>query len=343
MEFTQQGMEILYRDVQTTFQWAVQNTKPWTVESGIVQVVPMVTLEMDQFWLARIPAYRRWVDSKHVNNLSAHSKKLIAAEWEDTIGIKRKFIKYDRFEVFNQGIVLLGQRGSKWSITRSRICCVPTRFWATTICRCTTTDSPSFRRSTRRPAAILRPAADQCARGLKQLALGTPLNHDTFSTAVSTMMSYTDETGRPFDVVPDTLYVGTPLRRVALEIADVSSKTIANVAAAAGSSTAMVQDNVEAGRVKVVVKPEMNFSPGQWLLAQTKSGVGSVAPFVYGELEKPHIIPMIDPQSANVFMHGEYLWSGEAMGEITGSLWYLCFMGNSAETYESLTSAGRLV
>ena len=334
MEFTQQGMEILYRDVQTTFQWAVQNTKPWTVEEGIVQVVPMVTLEMDQFWLARIPAYRRWVDSKHVNNLSAHSKKLIAAEWEDTIGIKRKFIKYDRFEVFNQGIVLLGQRGSKLIDYAFQDLLRTNPILGNDNLPLYYDGQPFF--STQHPTTggdITVQLPTNVPAVQSNLALGTPLTHDNFSTAVSTMMSYTDETGRPFDVVPDTLYVGTPLRRVALEIADVSSKIIANVAAAAGSSTVMVQDNVEAGRVKVVVKPEMNFSPGQWLLAQTKRGVGSVAPFVYGELEKPHIIPMIDPQSANVFMHGEYLWSGEAMGEITGSLWYLCFMGNSAETY----------
>jgi phage major head subunit gpT-like protein len=167
------------------------------------------------------------------------------------------------------------------------------------------------------------------------LDLSTPLTVSNFAIAFAKMLSYVDETGRPWDVMPDTLFVGPALRHVAKQICD--SDMIADIAAAAGASTTVsassvpaMQRNVEQNTVKLQIIPDLAYAPGAWILAQTK---GIVKPFVWAQLEAPHLIPSVDPQSTNVFLKQEFWYSVEALAEIAPTLWPLANYATSGTSF----------
>jgi len=438
MEINAKNMDLLYRVGSTKFQKAFSPAKSYAISTGLCDITPMSTIEMDHFWLARLPAMREWLGAKVVNGISAHSQKLVAKYWEVTFGILREHVKYDQFNMFNFALTSATERANKLidyklaDLLRTNPTVNPVTgaplyydgepFFSTAhpISGNSTSQDPTPTALTGKsligttnatlstnygaggaldgltlilnvngagnatltfavannaltPATLLAaitakwPALTQVTLGgasgtaLKlaaatsivvgngtantllgftnaqvgtsvttqsNLALGTPLTHSSYSAAFETMLGYTDEQGKPFDIMPDTLFVGPALRRVGKEI--VEAKLIANTSNGGASGAMSVQDNVEQGTARLVVVPEWGYSPGMWMLAQTN---GILKPFTWGQAEAPHMVPLIDPTSPNVFMNRQFLYSIEAYGEITGTLWPLAYYGNSAPTF----------
>jgi len=441
VEINARSMDLLYRVGSTKFQKAFNPAKQFAIESGLCEIYPTTTLELDQFWLARLPVLREWLGAKIVNAISAHSQKLVMKNHELTFSVDRNHIKYDQFNMFNFALDSATERANKLvdyavaDILRSNPTTdtstglplyydgqpffstahpitgntanqdpQPTALTGAQLVGTTDATAAALFGSTGTlyasgsaltlilnvngagavtltftaasaatvgtmlaqiqatwPAltqvtiggssgrALVLTASSSIAVGngtantalgytnleagtgvstQSNLALSTPLSHSSYSAAYETMLNYVDEQGRPWNVVPDTLFVGPHYRRIGKEILEESK--IANVSLAAGSNTVMVQDNAEQGTAKLVIVPEFNYSPGMWILASTK---GPLKPFMYGQLEAPHMIPCIDPTSPNVFLNRQFMWSIEEMGNIIGTLWPLAYYGNASATF----------
>ena len=337
MEITARGMNIIYRNADIRFQKALRPTAAWSVSSGILEILPLQTLKNEQYWLARLPAMQRWTKDKIINNLSTHGQWIESKPWELSFAIKRDHVKYDQYGLINQSVDQASDRASKQTdyALADFLQQNPTKQFGSDEPMCYD-GQPFF--STLHPTSggdITKPVPSSVPATQSNLLLNTPLTVTNFQTAISTMMSYVDETGRPWGAIPDTLIVGPALRHVGRQICE--SPFIADIASAAGasatvsaSSVAAVQSNVEQGITKLVVVPDLYYAPGSWMLACTK---GILKPFVWGQLEAPHMIPSVNPTDPNVFLKAEFWYSIEAHGEIAPTLWPLCLYATSGSSY----------
>ena len=430
-------MDLLYRVGSTKFQKAFSPAKSFAIASGLCDITPMDTIEMDHFWLARLPAMRAWLGSKVVNGISSHSQKLVAQYWELTFGILREHVKYDRFSLFNFALTSATERANKLidykladllksnpqtdpltgasiyydgealystahpisgnssnqdpqpttltgvALTGTTNATLSSNFGAggsldgltlilnvngagnqtltiavanngltsATLLAAISAKWPALTQVTyggstgtalKLTAATTIVVGNGTANTLlgftnaqtaaavttqSNLALSTPLTHSSFSVAYEAMLNYQDEQGKPFGVIPNKLFVGPALRRVAKEI--VEQPWMVNTSSGGVTATGPMT-NVEQGNAEVVIVPEFAYSPGMWILADT---TGVLKPFTWGQLEAPHMIPLISPTSPNVFLNREFLYSVEAYGQIIGTLWPLSYYGNSAATF----------
>ena len=330
MIITAGNMDLLWRGISTKYGLALSPSKAWSVASGLLEILPMTTLREEQYWLANLPPMQRLTKDKVFNSLSAFGQTITAAEWDLSFAIKRKYVKYDQWGLLNQAVIKAADRGSKLTdFALSDFLMNNPMYQTGTGAYMTYDQQPYF--STQHPINGNGPIGDFPAGAptvQSNLLLNTPLTVTNFAAAVAMMMSYLDETGRPWSVTPDTLIVGPALRHIGKEICEMD--LIADVSAAAGSSTVMVQRNPEMNTTKLVVVPEMWRMPQSWMLVCSS---GTTKPFVWAQLEAPHLVSSIDPTSVNVFKAQEFWYSVEALGEIAPTLWPLAIMATGGSTY----------
>lgn len=337
MEITARGMQILYRNADIRFQKALKPTAGWALESGLCQKMPLKTLKNEQYWLARLPAMQRWTKDKVINSLSTHGQYIMSKPWELTFAIKRDHVQFDQYGLINQSVDQAGDRASKNTdyVLADFLRQNPVRQYGNDDFMCYDRE-PFF--STAHPTSggdVANPLPTGVPATQSNLFLSTPLTVSNFASVISSMLSYVDETGRPWGAMPNKLIVGPSLRHIGREICQ--APFIADVAAAsglaAGGTTSTVQSNVERDSgIELVVVPDLAYSPGAWMLACTSE---LLKPFVWGELVAPHMIPSINPTDPNVFLRAEFWYSIEAHGEIAPTLWPLCAYANSGASFAS--------
>jgi phage major head subunit gpT-like protein len=120
-------------------------------------------------------------------------------------------------------------------------------------------------------------------------------------------MSYTDETGEPLGIIPDTLFVPPALADTA--------NTIVTVEFGASGAT-----NVQRGQARVVMVPQLANQATTWYLADTSS---AIKPLVWQEREAPILVSKTDVDEEAVFWQKQFIWGIEARGAAGYGPWFL--------------------
>jgi phage major head subunit gpT-like protein len=142
----------------------------------------------------------------------------------------------------------------------------------------------------------------------------TALTADNWNAVRTAFSQFKTDAGRVTGWFPDTLIVPPQLERTALEIVK-STMTVKTV----GSSFAAV-DNQLKGTAEVLVIPELGTDATTWYPAVTKQ---PVKPLIWQERQPPNMVPLVDPQSKNVFFDKEFIWGVDARGAAAYGLWFL--------------------
>ena len=256
-------------------------------------------------WIAQQLRARKWKGPRLVRNLTERSYMLENEEFEATVGIPRRDILNDSLGIFaNQTMPQVGNAIASIPddllvdiLQNNAICFDGGNFFAT--------NHPTF---------------DEAGSTYANLIGNNALDATNFASTWGAMASYTGEDGRSLGVNPNLLIVPPQLKRTALEIVN------ATFAVGAGG-TNVSADNVLQGWADVLVVPALSNEPTTWYLADVSRGI---LPFIHQEREPYQFVAMDQPNDANVFENGEYVYGGYYYGNVGVTLPFLITKNQSA-------------
>ena len=327
-DIAQPNADIVFRQADIKFYEATKAFKPYTVESGLVGIVPMETLIEDQLWSARIPVGREWVGPRRVNSVSQHAKRLVARPYEDTIEMRMEDLKFEKLPLFTQNIETLAQQSEKlidyqaaaYLLTNTHV-----GFDGQVLF------SQSHPTSGGDVTVKLPSSVPSVQSNFDPT---TPLTWDNYVAARAKMMSWLGEDGKPLSIEPDLLVVPPQLQGIAKNIleADMIANVTANIPAGGGvgQNIILAQNNTFKNTARLLIAPDLANMPQSWFLCDTKK---AIKPLVWGNLESPIFTYLIDPKSPNVFWLRTYVYGWSRWGTLTESLWYLIYGATGGAAY----------
>jgi phage major head subunit gpT-like protein len=253
--------------------------------------VPSSTRTQTYGWMARLMKMRKWEGPRLIQNLNTHAYTLENEPYELTVAVDKYDIKDDMLGIYNPLFEELGRQSKLW----------PDTVLKTALQAGTTNlgfDGVAFFATTH----PLNAAGNQSNN-----FAATALTAANFAVVRAAMMSYTDETGEPLGIIPDTLFVPPALADTA--------NTIVTVEFGASGAT-----NVQRGQARVVMVPQLANQATTWYLADTSS---AIKPLVWQEREAPILVSKTDVDEEAVFWQKQFIWGIEARGAAGYGPWFL--------------------
>lgn len=247
-------------------------------------------------WLGSVPALREWTDERIPGALRTHEYEIPNRKYEATVEVDRETFEDDRLSQIKPRIEELAVRAATHP---DELVIELLNGGFSTACY----DGQYFFDSDH----------SEGDSGAQSNVLASALSADELESAVTTMMQFKDDQGKPLGVMPDTLLVGPDNYFTAREILNSVSIVVAGA-----SDVEKPSGNPLSGMLDLLVSPHID--SGKWFVLATQH---PVRPLLLQWRIKPEFTAVTDPSdeyvfSTDVFKYGVRSRLGAGYG-----LWYL--------------------
>ena len=292
MVINQSNLNSMYVGFNTAFNKAFQAVEPQ--HQKIATIVPSSTKSQEYKWLGSMPALRKWVGERQIQNLEAYSYTIKNEKFEGTVGVDQDDIEDDTIGVYP---ILMEQLGQSAAIFPDELCFGLLKNGFKNLCYDKVTFFGEHKVGKEKVSN----------KGNKAL---TP---ESYAEARANMMALKDENGKTLKIMPNLLVVPPQLEAMAKKIllADFIE----------GSS------NINKNSAEILVAHELSDKPTQWFLLDTKK---PIKPIIYQERRKPTFVSLNKPTDSNMFMNGQALYGVDTRCNAGYGFWQMAF-GSTGE------------
>ena len=295
MIINKSNLEAVFLNLKTTFNKAFEGaTSIW---QKTTMLVPSGSSQNNYNWLSRFPKMRKWVGEKFIKSLEAFKYAIVNEDWEATVAVNRNDIEDDSLGIYAP---MAQEAGFSAKQLPDEIDADLKNSAFTSLCY----DGQYFY-DTDHPVAN-KSVSNKGTAALSNATLAAA--QASYGAARTAIMKFTDDEGRPLNLMPDTLEVPPALEtvgRMLLEADKLANDT----------------PNPFKGTAKLLVNPRLT-SDTAWLLHVTSR---PVKPFIYQERKKPVFVQQTDMQADDVFMRKEYKFGAEARAAGGYAFWQLSY------------------
>lgn len=291
---TRDFLEATFTGFQSLFNKSFSAAEP--LYPKIATVVDSSSDKESYNWLGSVPALREWTDERIPGALRTHEYEIPNRKYEATIEVDRETFEDDRLSQIKPRIEELAVRAATHP---DELAIELLNNGFSTACY----DGQYFFDNDH----------SEGDSGSQSNVLSTALSADELEAAVTAMMQFKDDQGKPLGVMPDTLLVGPDNYFTAREILNSVSIVVAGA-----SDVEKPSGNPLSGMLDLLVSPHVD--SGKWFVLSTTN---PVRPLLMQWRIKPEFTAVTDPSdeyvfSTDVFKYGVRSRLGAGYG-----LWYL--------------------
>ncbi|MBU8912332.1 MAG: Mu-like prophage major head subunit gpT family protein [Desulfobacterales bacterium] len=287
------NLTAVFISLKTTFNKAFDGAP--SVWEKTTMKVPSGSSQNDYTWLSRFPKMIKWLGSKTIKALKAHSYTVVNDDYEATVAVNRNDIEDDTLGIYAP---MAQEAGYSSKQLPDEIDADLKNNAFENLCF----DGQYFYDSD-------HDVAGSSVSNLGTAALSAASNvlaAASYGAARIAIMGFKDDEGRPLGLIPDLLEVGPALEATANALCN---------------NPKLLDDtpNPWVGTAKVLVNPRLT-STTQWMLHVTTR---PVKPFIYQERKAPVFVQQTNPEADDVFMRKEFKFGAEARVAGGYGLWQL--------------------
>lgn len=294
MIINRQNLSALYVGFKTIFQQAFTTSAPNYTK--VATVVPSATKTEEYKWLGDVPRMREWLGDREIQNLSSYGYEIKNKDFELTIGIDRNDIEDDTIGIYSPLIQTMGQSAA---LHPDEIIFELLAAGFDKKCY----DGSNF-----------FDASHKVGKKTISNKSTKALSIDEYGKARSSMMSVTNDRGKPFRAMPNLLVVPPQLEGMARKI--LFSETI-------DATTNIYKDSAD-----LLVLPELAANPTAWFLLDTSK---PIKPLIFQQRKSPQFIAKDSINDDNVFFQKQFVYGTDSRDNAGYSLWQLAY-GSTGET-----------
>lgn len=247
-------------------------------------------------WLGAAPAMREWFDERVPGALRAHDYEVENRKYEATIEVDRETFEDDR----------LGQVRPRIEELAVRAASHPDELVVELL-------NSGFTTSCYDGQYFFDTDHAEGGSGSQSNKLAVNLSSTNLESAVTNMMSFTDDQGKPLGVMPDTLLVGPDNFFNAREILNSVSIVVAG-----STDVEKPGGNPLSGMLNLLVSPHVD--AGKWFVLATQY---PVRPLLFQWRVKPEFTAVTDPSDEYVFSTDTFKYGVRSRCGAGYGLWYL--------------------
>lgn len=295
MLINKDSLQGVFTDLRTEFNNAFQATP--TTWDKIAMKIPSNSGSNFYGWLSAFPKMRRWVGAKHVQNLTATNYEVPNSDFEATIEVERKHIEDDQVGMYTPQAQMAGYSAAQ----------LPDEIVFETVNKSFSSpcyDGQYFFDSDHDVAG--QSVSNKSNAPLSNASLAAA--QASFGAAKAAMRAMKDDEGRPLNVIPTMLLVGSALEDTARALLN-------------NDKLADDSENPYKGAVDLVVDARIESETAWFLLDTTKP----IRPFIYQERKAPEFVSQVNPQSDSVFNLKKYKFGAEARVASGYGFWQLAY------------------
>jgi phage major head subunit gpT-like protein len=280
--------------------------------------MPSTTARNVYGWIAEMSGMRLWDGERQVDDVVARDYELPNQDYEKTIGLGRNKVQDDQYGFFSKIVDMMGMQAKLWPDDL----CVDALVNGITS---TIYDGQNFFDAAH-PVDMDDPSKgtyrNRYDSSTSGGGVGYPLTVDNYGFARAQMMLTKGESGRPLQVIGDTLVVPPVLEKLGLQIANaqLTAQGIRNAAGTDVVAGAAIQ-NVFYGTAKVVVCPRLS-DQNTWYLLCTSRGI---KPIIWQMRQAPMFVFKNAPTDDNMFFDKRLIYGVDGRGAAGYSLPFLAF------------------
>ena len=293
MIINRQNLSALYVGFKTIFQQAFTTSSPNYTK--VATVVPSATKTEEYKWLGDVPRMKEWLGDREIQNLSSYGYEIKNKDFELTIGIDRNDIEDDTIGIYSPLIQTMGQSAA---LHPDEIIFELLAAGFKTKCydgKCFFDTKHKIGENT---------ASNKSTKALSVASYGI---------ARSSMMSITNDQGKPFRAIPNLLVVPPQLEGMGRKI--LFSETI-------DATTNIYKDSAE-----LLVLPELAANPTAWFLLDVSK---PIRPLIFQQRKSPQFIAKDSINDDNVFFQKQFIYGTDSRDNAGYSLWQLAY-GSTGE------------
>ncbi|MBE3039941.1 MAG: Mu-like prophage major head subunit gpT family protein [Chloroflexi bacterium] len=283
--------------LRTEFQKAYA-TSPTPTYEQIATIIPS-TLDTERYgWLGSVPKMREFLAERQIKGLNNFDFSIKNKTWESTIGVERAAIEDDQTGALKLQVQTLAQEARRHPdelVMNLLINSYAANTQPITLCY----DGLSLVH-----AAHLRPDGTNGQCNYFNVALSAA----TLKANISAMMNFKDDTGKPLNLIPDTLVVGPELMWTAMELLEMPGVVTA---------TPSLSSNVLQGKLKLVVNPYLS---GDYDVYWYTLCTSSIRPLIFQNRLAPEFTSM-EAESESGFMRDTYAYGVRARYNAGAGFW----------------------
>lgn len=290
-----QNLTAVFINLKTIFNKAFEAAPSQWQETTML--VPSGSSQNDYAWLSRFPRMRKWLGDKVIKSLAAFKYTIVNDDWETTVEVDRNDIEDDQIGIYAP---MAQEAGFSSKQLPDEIDADLKNGAFAGTCY----DGQYFY-DTDHPVA----GASVSNKGTAALsAATTAAAAASYGAARTTIMSITDDEGRPLALIPDVLEVPPALEATARLLCESDKLTDQS-------------PNPYKGTARVLVNPRLTSSTA-WFLHVTNR---PLKPFVFQRRKAPVFVSQTDMNADNVFMRKNYLFGAEARCAGGYGLWQMSY------------------
>lgn len=301
-------VKLVTAGVRADFNLAYQRCLNGSIVPTIATVVPTTLPTQDYAWLSGTPVMREFVDERKLKALKENSQTITDRTWEATLAVSRRALEDEQYGLIRIKVNDLATEAARH---REKIVVQKYALGATTVCA----DGQYLIDD------------DHPESGTNQDNKTTSaLSEAEVMSGIAAMMQFTDDTGEPMGMIPDTLLVGPKNQFVAKRIVQ-SSLSIASSLGATNGRVVEGSSNPLQGMLNVVVSPYLTGTyDDYWFLIDSSRGVKGV--ILQERSDVPVEFTAVDnPEAQEVFMRDQLMYGVRARYEVGFGLWQAVYGG----------------
>lgn len=294
------NLTAVFITLKTTFNKAFEAAP--SIWEKTTMKVPSGSSQNDYTWLSRFPKMIKWLGSKTVKVLKAHTYTVVNDDYEATVEVERNDIKDDNLGIYAP---MAKEAGFSSKQLPDEIDAELKNDAFTNLCY----DGQYFYDTDHSVAG-----SSVSNKGTAALSAATKaLVAASYGAGRLAIMNFKDDEGRSLGLIPNILEVPPALEATAKLICD-------------NQKLEDDKPNPYVGTAEVLVNPRLTSST-KWMLHVTNR---PLKPFIYQEREKPNFVQQTNPDSDDVFMRKKFKFGAEARVAGGYGLWQLSY-GSTGE------------
>lgn len=291
--------DLLLPGLRTEFELAYRTQLEGGVTEKLATIINTTQPVQKYPWLGASPSMREFVDERRPKGIAQYVTSIQDKTFEATIAVERNAIEDDQLD-----IIRLRIRDLAMQVSAHRHQLVVQTLLSGDSAQAY--DGQSF--------FGIHPGINGSAQNL----LEDELSAVSLADAMSKMMSFSDDSGTPLGMVPDTLVVGPELMWTAIEL--VESPVV--VFKGSGTNAPTPYKNVFNGRLNLVVSPYINgVNARNWFVLDTSRPVKAV--IMQQRSDVPIEFSALDNSSGSesAFMRDRYYYGVRGRYNVGYGLW----------------------
>lgn len=284
------GLESMFYTLDGRFQGAVDDVDQWW--DKLATTVPSTSRANHYYWGELLGPMRKWIGERVINETKMRSYTLENEKFEKTLGINVDDIDDRQFQSSIMEAEQIGNAAANW---RNDVVYAALRGGESALAW-----DGQFFFDTDHPVNF-----DGGLGVYSNLQTGTPLTGDNFAQEVSNFSNVKGPDGRFLSLRPDLLIVSGMKETEAKRILE--SELVARTV----GSTVIADTNINKGRTKLLVIPQMNEAPDDWYLADTTK---PLKPMIFQQRMAPDFVVLDALDSPERFSHDRILMGSKARG-----------------------------